>query len=133
MSKKKSNDVLDMISNLQNKILSKKPPLDTMWDEVRMMGFKVRPIYGDISFLNLRNTNLIEIMWSLGKLDDFFQREYEKLSESEKEIFFKIVENLHIQFQKQLNNIHLKGEHTEEVNHTLEMEIFKDYKRPKLN
>ena len=98
-----------------------------MWAEVCMMKFKIRPVMGDISSLNFHNNNLIELMWSLGKLDDFFHQEYKKLSNSQKDIFFKIFEDLHEQFQSELNALNLNRNVADSVNPSLEMEIFKEH------
>lgn len=124
---KKNHDIVDVIALLQDKILNHKPSMETMWAEVCMMKFKIRPVMGDISSLNFHNNNLIELMWSLGKLDDFFHQEYKKLSNSQKDIFFKIFEDLHEQFQSELNALNLNRNVADSVNPSLEMEIFKEH------
>ena len=124
---KKNHDIVDVIALLQDKILNHKPSIETMWAEVCMMKFKIRPVMGDISSLNFHNNNLIELMWSLGKLDDFFHQEYKKLSNSQKDIFFKIFEDLHEQFQSELNALNLNRNVADSVNPSLEMEIFKEH------
>ena len=47
-----------------------------MFEEVRMMKFKIKPIQGDVSAFNLKNERFIESLWSLGKLDEFFHKEF---------------------------------------------------------
>ena len=126
MSKKNDKDAIDILQLLQKDIFSHKPSHSIMWDEVRMMKFKIRPLYGDVSSLNLKNNSLIEIMWSLGKLDDFFHKEYNKLNTEQKDIFFRIFEDLHEQFQSQLNALNLKSGATDKTAPVLEMEIYKE-------
>lgn len=125
MIKKNNQDILEIFSNFQ-KTLEKKPSAGQMFDEVRMMKFKIRPIMGDISFLQLKDNGLIETLWSLGKLDEMFQKEYKKLRKTEQEIFFRMFENLYHQFQSQLANINLSRDRSLDAPRILEMEIFKE-------
>ena len=74
MRKKINKDILSLINNIQ-KIISTKPNTDQMFEEVRMMKFKIKPIQGDLMSFNLKNQHFIESLWSLGKLDEFFFRE----------------------------------------------------------
>ena len=73
MDKKNKMDVVEMMSTFQNTILNNKPNEKDMYDEVRMMRFKVKPVHGDLSVLNINNHHFMEILWSLGKMDEFFQ------------------------------------------------------------
>lgn len=124
--RKKTHDVFDVLAHLQDQIVKKTPTSRAMWDEVRMMQFKVRPLYGDISFINLKNKNLIEIIWRLGKLDDIFQKKYDSLDEDQKAVFFRMIDSLHEQLQAELNKVDLKRESTPQNQPSLEMEIFKE-------
>src|SRR3990172_8741130 len=125
MGKKNSRDVLEIFSDLK-KILGAKPPIEKMYEEIRMMRFKIKPISGDISLLQLKNRGLIETLWGLGKLDEVFQTEYEKLATDQKEVFFRLFDNLYQQLQNQLNKINVHPEVRSNLPQILEMEIFKD-------
>ncbi len=125
MRRKNSKDVVDIFTNLK-KVLNAKPSMGEMFEDVRMMRFKIKPISGDISLLHLKNYHLIETLWSLGKLDEMFQREYKTLTKDQKDVFFKIFDNLYQQFQDQLNRISVSPEKKSNISHSLEMEIFKD-------
>lgn len=125
MHKKNSKDVVEIFSSLK-KILSTKPPIQEMFAEVRMMKFKIKPISGDISLLQLKNSHLIETLWSLGKLDEVFQKEFNNLSKNQKEVFFHMFDNLHQQFQNQLNKMSINPEMKSKLPQILEMEIFKE-------
>jgi len=126
-STRKRKDVLDILSNFKQ-MLDRKPEVETMFDEVRMMKFKIKPISGDISILHLKNNKLIEILWSLGKLDEIFQKEYRKLTVPQKEVFFRAFDTLYQQLQSQLNTVNLaKEKKTPQTQSSVfEMEIFKE-------
>jgi hypothetical protein len=125
MKRKKKMDVFEIIQQFQTAILSKKPSQKEMLQQVRMMKYKIRPVNGDISFLNFKNTQFIEALWSLGKLDDFFQEHFEKLPVKQQEVFFRLVDNMKYEFQNELNNAHIKPELPAEQL-MFEMEIYKE-------
>ncbi len=107
--------------------MSKKPPLSQMYDEVRMMRFKIRPLTGEITQLNFNNEQFIEMLWGLGKLDEFFQKHINDFNESQKLVFFRIFDELHKKFQNKFNKIQMAKSNTLQPDQSVfEMEIFKD-------
>lgn len=127
MKKKKSVDLLLILADFQKNILGSRPTIETMKDEVRMMHFKIRPVQGDVSLLNFGEHKLIETLWNLGKLDEFYQKHNDRLTPLQKSVFFKFFDELYHKFQNQLNRLNLRAssQHTE-IPSTIEMEIFKD-------
>src|SRR3990170_2935325 len=125
MTKKNNKDIVEIFNNLK-KALGNKPPIEKMYEEIRMMRFKIKPISGDIFLLQLKNHRLIETLWGLGKLDEVFQKEYKKLASEQKEAFFRLFDNLYQQFQDQLSKININPEVRSSLPQVLEMEIFKD-------
>ena len=126
MKKKGTVDLLLVLADFQRNILGRKPSLETMMDEVRMMHFKIRPLQGDVSLLDLRENKLIETLWNLGKLDEFYQKHNNKLTSDQKNIFFNFFDEVYHKFQNQLNRLNLRSSAQAEIPSTIEMEIFKD-------
>ena len=126
MVKKTSKDILSLFNGIQ-KIISTKPNTNQMFEEVQMMKFKIKPIQGDVSAFNLKNERFIESLWSLGKLDEFFHKEFPHLSKKEQEVFLRIFDNLYFKYQQQLNQINLQPAKTSLTKTgLLELEIFKE-------
>ncbi len=121
-----------MISNFQ-KFLDNKPPLPIMYAEIQMMKFKVRPIQGDLSAVNLKNEQFITTLWSLGKLDEFFQKEFYRLDIRYQELFKKVFDSIYQRYQNELNRISLQWEKRPAKESFLEVEIFKDKLSKKAN
>lgn len=134
MRKKTSKDILSLFNNIQ-KIISAKLTINQMFEEVQMMKFKIKPIQGDIMSFNLKNEKFIENLWSLGKLDEFFHKEFPLLSKKEKEVFIGIFDNLYFKYQQQLNQINLQPTKMTLIKtELLELEIYKEGKlRKKVN
>lgn len=132
MVNKPAYDVLEVINSFQ-KSLNKKPSQEKMYEEIKMMKFKVRPIQGNLSEVNLNNEKFVETLWSLGKLDEFFQKEFYRLSAKNKNLFMKIFEDIYEKYQQDLNKINLQWEKSPRRQHFLEVEIFKEIRNKKFN
>jgi hypothetical protein len=125
MTKDKNSDILELLNQFRE-MMNKKPPLDKMYDEVRMMRFKIKPLQGDISILNLKDSQLIETLWNLGKLDDFFHKRYRQVPARKKNLFFKVFQDLNHKFQQELNRLNLRQEKVINNPSLIEMEIIKE-------
>ena len=104
-----------------------------MYEEIQMMKFKVRPIQGNLSEVNLNNEKFVETLWSLGKLDEFFQKEFYQLSPKNKELFMKIFDDIYEKYQQDLNRVSLQWEKARPASRFLEVEIFKEVRSKKIN
>lgn len=126
MKNKTERDVIEMFHLFQQSVLDNKPSFREMCEDVRMMCFKVRPVQGNISDLNFKNNTFIETLWSLGKLDEFFQEHVHDLTKKEKQVFYTIFDGLYHQYQEDLNLIDLKSDSFEKVGNGFEVEIFRE-------
>jgi len=124
-NKANNDDVLRIFRDFQY-VLEHKPSLNQMFKEIRMMKFKVKPMQGDIAFIDLQNDKLIEVLWNLGKLDELFQKEYPKLTNQGKDVFFRIFEGMYQKLQTELNSINLRKQKPSARSSIFEMEIFKE-------
>lgn len=126
MRKKQTGDVIKLFIDFQREIIDSALPSEKMFRELQMMKFKIKPLQGDISSLNLNDKELIEVLWRLGKLDEFFQKEHRHLRTGDRKIFFQLFDNLHQKYQARLGDLNLKSDENLELSSTIEMEIFKE-------
>lgn len=127
MKKKQTNDdVLTLFMDFQKSVIQEKPTTTEMFEELQMMRFKIKPVQGDLSILNFKDKQLIEILWNLGKLDEFFQKQYRHLSIAKKRTFYQLFENLHKNYQDQLSALSIQATEEIKLTSTVEMEIFKE-------
>mgnify|MGYP001613002858 FL=1 len=134
MSLKKKTDLLEEIVNFQSELLKNKPTDQIMFEQVRMMRYKIRPLQGDISILDLKNKKFIEILWNLGKLDEFFNKRKNFLNNRQREIFYSFFEGIYAKLQHQLNHLDLKFDQNDDSSSIIEMEIVREISRKrKLN
>lgn len=126
MKSKTIDKVLELFSGFR-KNLEVKPPQSVMYEEIRMMKFKVKPLQGDITLLDFGNPQLIETLWQLGKLDEFFDLQFKKLTPSQQEVFFNFFNDMHNRLQSSLSRINLKsGVKSPQSSTVFEMEIIKE-------
>jgi hypothetical protein len=104
-----------------------------MMCEIRMMNFKIKPLQGDFSRVNFNDRTLIEILWSLGKMDEFFQTQFPSLKVGQRRTFYRYFDSLQRKFQDDLNRLNLREGHGTAKPSVLEMEIFKERNRKKIN
>lgn len=126
MKSQNKTDAFEIIKQFQSSVLQHTPSVEKMYDEVRMMKFKIKPLQGDISLLNFKNQDFISALWSLGKLDEFFQSHFTDLQPEQQDIFFKLMDEMRYEFQNQLNKANIKPSQNDLKASTFEMEIFKE-------
>lgn len=119
-------DLYERIKLFQQRTFSNKPSRDEMISEVRMMNFKVRPVYGNITKLDFNNNDFLNALWSLGKLDEFFKEEFPNVEDEDREIFFQLVDDMRVSLQKKLNTAYSLKESPKQEKTVFEIEIYKD-------
>lgn len=119
-------DLYERIKLFQQRTFSNKPSRDEMISEVRMMNFKVRPVYGNITKLDFNNNDFLNALWSLGKLDEFFKEEFPNVEDEDREIFFQLVDDMRVSLQKKLNTAYSLKESPKQEKTVFEVEIYKD-------
>ncbi|MCX7881017.1 MAG: hypothetical protein N2482_00680 [Patescibacteria group bacterium] len=125
MIRQKKDDFLTALEKLQ-RILNNKPRVEKMWQEVKMMGFQIKPIFGNISLLSAKKNELVESLWKIGKLDEFFNQEFKKLSPREKEIFFEMINEAKESLESKLGRFSLDQKiNLSNLPPLIEMEVFR--------
>lgn len=128
MDSSKKTDAVDKIKHFQQRILAKKPSIGEMVHDVQMMNFKIRPVSGNITELDYGNYDFIDALWSLGKLDEFFRLEFGEIEKNEKDTFFRMINDLRVNFQNQLRQANIQSVDLQDQSmmQLFEIEIIKD-------
>lgn len=91
-----------------------------------MMKFKIKPIQGEVSDLDMKNDKFIEALWSIGKMEEIFEKNYLKISIKNRETALRVFTHLYKQFQAKMNLVDLKSENPNKTDLQFEIEIFKE-------
>lgn len=134
VKKKGKFEIAQLLTEFQQTILNNRPSFTQMFEEVRMMHFKVRPLNGDISQLQTLDSRLIEALWNIGKFDEFFKIQRVKLTKSEQDMFIRYFETLYTRLQKELGGPSKEGMNFSDESDSssvIEMEIYREGIRKK--
>lgn len=105
MRRKKTQDIIEELIQFQ-KSLEKKPSFEEMFTQIKMMKFRLKPIQGSLINFDFQNKKFVEILWSLGKLDEFFMKKINDFqNDEEKERFFQFFTQICNNYQEKLNKI----------------------------
>lgn len=126
-------DIIEMFHTFQEKVLNNKPPIQEMYDDLRMMNFKIKPLSGNIARLDLQNSDFVETLWSLGKLDEFFHRTVKTVPQNQMTMFNNLFRTMYAAYQHDLNKINIRPEQVQGSVRGFEMEIYKEKKKKMFN
>lgn len=134
---KKRETFFKLILELKN-ILNKKPTLEKMKEELRLMGFHIRPLAGNLTFLSeVKNNKFIEALWTLGKIDILIEKNFHRLTSEEKKLILQSVEEIEEKMEFALpveESSSFKNRTDENSSSYLMLEIFrKDHLKRKIN
>ncbi len=127
MIRRNKTSVVSIFADFRQ-MIQNKPPVNKMIEDLQLMKFKIRPLTGDIDLLKKSNDYLIEMLWSLGKLDEMFSRESRHLTAVNRSLFMSMFETLREQYQEELNKVTLSTDRLGKPG-LLEMEIFREIGR----
>ncbi|MBI3620237.1 hypothetical protein HY214_03800 [Candidatus Roizmanbacteria bacterium] len=133
MKKKSVTTSITELLSCFERIIKNKPALNRMCDEVLMMKFHVKPVKGDIAGLPLGKQKFIETLWSLGKVDELFQKKYRYLAKEDRETALRIFSKFHEDLQAELNRINFREDKQLPDKASFEIEIYKEFGADKKN
>lgn len=91
---KKRETFFQLLLELKN-ILNKKPSLEEMKEEVRLMGFHIKPLDGNPAIISkVKNDKFIEALWTLGKIDILMEKNFHRLTSEQKKIILQSIEEI---------------------------------------
>ncbi len=125
----KKGEVLELVKKFYQEVLAKKPSYEKMKEEAKIMGVSLRPVMGDLfNFATEKKERLVEIVWTIGKLDEFMSKKVKNLPKKEIELFLELFNELYI------NKLAREMSFSEKEKFSIELEIMKRMPlRKKLN
>ncbi|EKE13805.1 MAG: hypothetical protein ACD_12C00810G0003 [uncultured bacterium] len=124
----KKEKAINLIKKLTLQLENTKPSKKAMIEDVKMMSFKIRPLFGDISTLANNQVGFLEVLWKIGKIEEIVTEGIKNLDEEEKKTFFQYLENVQRKMSFYIDSFPPKNQQKME---SLELEIFKDKRRNK--
>jgi hypothetical protein len=121
-------DMFDVVSKFNEEVMKNKPSVDTMKIEIRMNALKIRPYAGDVFHLNMSNTQFIDALWSILKLEEYVLKTEKKLPRKEVMTFYQLMGQYREKLQEQINRVDMRLPHIKKqgIENPVTIEIFRD-------
>lgn len=124
MQKYKAIDVIDEIIT---QIELAKVSTTQMVEDVQRMGFKIKPISGDIATFESIRAQFLKPLWKMGRVDEIVQKYLFQLTEAEQETLFNFLEEFEFKTQDDFNyQLTKRGKNFDKPIRPLRIEVFKD-------
>lgn len=115
----KKGDLVELLKRFYNEVLAKKPSFEKMREEAKAMGIKLRPVVGNLfDFALQKNDKLVEIVWTIGKLDEFLNN-LRSVQKKDVDQFLELFNDLYM--EKMIEELYLEID----KDFGLELEIYK--------
>jgi hypothetical protein len=127
MKTSNETNLFDKIIKFQEEVLEKKVSKKEILRDLSVMSFKIKSLLGDMSKLKFDDTDFLRALWSLGKLEEFTNRQMSQLMDDEAEVFFRLVEDIRIDLERRMGRASLpKIVKTTKKRARFELEIIKE-------
>lgn len=93
---------LDIIKQIMNEVETELPTQENMLRDVQMMGFKIRQITGDMSSLASFDSNVIESLWKIGKIDEIISSHFDSLDEDDQDRLLNYLHSIESETEQSL-------------------------------
>ncbi len=124
---------LDIIKQIMNEVEAELPTQENMLKDVQMMGFKIRQVTGDMSSLASFDSNVIESLWKIGKIDEIISSHFDSLDEDDQDRLLDYLHSIESEtehnLQKSIKTKKLAPRTSEKKrnNNVLKLEVFKNF------
>lgn len=124
MNKIKVLDVIDeIIINIELANVSR----SQMFRDIKRMGFKIKPVSGDITTFEKIQFYFLKPLWKMGMVDEIVQKYLYELEDEEREILFDFLREFEHKTQADFNQDLLKKKRLDKTTKfPLKLEIFRD-------
>lgn len=118
--KEERNRALELIKKITVEVEKAKPSKKQMREDVKMMGFKIKSVVGNIFELAKIEAIFLEPLWRIGKIEQIVLNNVNQLNKQEKEILFQYLKSLEKRLEKNF--------YTEDLKETavFELEVLKE-------
>ncbi|OGK38960.1 hypothetical protein A3F34_00355 [Candidatus Roizmanbacteria bacterium RIFCSPHIGHO2_12_FULL_44_10] len=115
---------LDIIKQIMIEVELPQPSFESMLVDIQMMHFKIRPLIGDITTLSEMDTEVITLLWRIGRIDEIIHASYDSLSDDDQDKLLDYLQHVELQAESDLRRaLKQKNSHSKS---TLKLEVFRE-------
>lgn len=121
----KRKTAFDIIKQIHSEVEEPELALEVMVKDIRMMGFKIRPLIGDIASLENLRDEVLKSLWKIGKIDEIVSNALYDLDEDDQDRLMGYLNTMEIEAEKMIKDSLLRQSKKTKKN-ILRLEVFKN-------
>lgn len=123
----KDNRAVELIRRVTDEVENIRPTPEQMFNDIKMMKFKVRSISGNIFDLGNQQFGFLESLWRVAKTEEIITGAIDGLDYKEREVVFRFLDNLEMSAQEKISAMIDKLPHEDQQKaKILRVEIFRE-------
>ena len=115
----------DIIKQIHNEVEEQGLSLHAMVRDIQMMGFKIRPLVGDISAIAKMHDEVVRSLWKIGKIDEIISNSIYELEEDDQERLIDYLKKMESEAENRIRDSIQKKKNVSKKQ-LLKIEVFKD-------
>lgn len=115
----------DIIKQIHTEVEQQGLSLEVMVRDIQMMGFKIRPLIGDISSIAHMHDEVVRSLWKIGKIDEIISDALYELEEDDQDRLIDYLKRMETEAENRIRDS-LEKKTTTHKKQLLKIEVFKD-------
>lgn len=116
----------DIIKQIHTEVEQPTLSLELMVKDIHMMGFKIRPLIGDISTIAHMHDEVVRSLWKIGKIDEIVSGALYELEEDDQDRLIDYLKRMETEAENSIRDS-LERKKTTSKKQLLKIEVFKDF------
>lgn len=115
----------DIIKQIHSEVEEQGLSLEAMVRDIQMMGFKIRPLVGDISTIAKMHDEVVRSLWKIGKIDEIISSSIYDLEEDDQDRLIDYLKKMETQAEDHIRES-IQKRNKLSKKQLLKIEVFKD-------
>lgn len=115
----------DIIKQIHSEVEEQRLSLEAMVRDIQMMGFKIRPLVGDISTIAKMHDEVVRSLWKIGKIDEIISSSIYDLEEEDQDRLIDYLKKMETQAEDHIRDS-IQKRNKLSKKQLLKIEVFKD-------
>ncbi len=115
----------DIIKQIHSEVEEQGLSLEAMVRDIQMMGFKIRPLVGDISTIAKMHDEVVRSLWKIGKIDEIINSSIYDLEEDDQDRLIDYLKKMETQAEDHIRES-IQKRNKLSKKQLLKIEVFKD-------
>ncbi|KXK11801.1 MAG: hypothetical protein UZ22_OP11002000247 [Microgenomates bacterium OLB23] len=94
----------DIIKQIHSEIEEQTVPIEAMVRDIQMMGFKIRPLVGDISIITKMHDEVVRSLWKVGKIDEIINNYMYELDEDDQDRLIDYLKKMEVEAENRIRD-----------------------------